>query len=398
MAEMRHDPENARRHTPRNVAMIETALKEVGAARSIVIDENNVVLCGNATIEAAAAAGIEKVRIVDADGETLVAVRRTGLSSGEKTRLGLFDNRAAELAEWDSEVLEQLHEEISFDGLFTDEELSELIDKDRAPESDVDAEPQIDRAEELQKEWGTELGQVWQLGDHRLMCGDSTSADDVEKLLAAEKPLLLVSDPPYGIAYDPDWRNRADRANGKPLGARAVGRVTNDDRADWSAAWALFPGDVAYVWHSGIHSAEVQTSLENCGFTLRTQIIWAKSNMVISRGAYHGKHEPCFYAVRNGATGLWAGDRKQTTLWEIDKPMKSETGHSTQKPVECMARPIRNHESRLVFDPFCGSGTTIIACEQLGRACRAMEISPGYVAVILQRFKDATGKTPELVE
>jgi DNA modification methylase len=398
LGEMQHDPKNARRHTPRNVGMIETALKEVGAARSIVIDENNVVLAGNATIDAAGAAGIERVQIVDADGETIIAVRRTGLSDKQKARLALYDNRAAELAEWDPDVLEQLDREVGLGGLFTDDELQELVNQDTGPREAVDAEPQLDRADDLQKEWGTELGQIWQLGDHRLFCGDSTSADDVEKLLAGDKPLLMVTDPPYGVAYDPNWRNQTDRANGRPVGARAVGRVTNDDRADWSAAWALFPGDVAYVWHSGIHSAEVQASLEGSGFTLRTQIVWAKSNMVISRGHYHGKHEPCFYAVRKGATGLWAGDRTQTSLWEIDKPMKSETGHSTQKPVECMARPIRNHDSKLVYEPFCGSGTTIIACEQLGRSCRAMEISPGYTAVILQRFKDATGQMPVQVK
>ena len=130
---------------------------------------------------------------------------------------------------------------------------------------------------------------------------------------------------------------------------------------------------------------------------MRAMIIWAKNQLCISRGHYHWKHEPCWYAVKNGRTANWIGDRKQNTLWEIEKPQASETGHSTQKPVECMARPIRNHNSEYVYEPFSGSGTTLIACEQLGRKCRAIEIHPPYVAVALQRWADATGKTPVLI-
>jgi DNA modification methylase len=140
----------------------------------------------------------------------------------------------------------------------------------------------------------------------------------------------------------------------------------------------------------------VANSLMVSGFNIRAEIVWAKSALVISQGHYHPQHESCFYAVRKSATGRWAGDHKQTTLWQIDKPHKSETGHSTQKPVECMIRPIRNHDSDYVYDPFLGSGTTLIACENLKRQCRAIEISPGYVAVALQRWADHTGQTPTL--
>ncbi len=171
----------------------------------------------------------------------------------------------------------------------------------------------------------------------------------------------------------------------------------NDDRADWTEAWKLFCGDVAYVWHAGNKAHTVADNLISCGLEIVAQIIWAKNQMVIGRGNYHPKHEPCWYAVRKGGKRNFTEDRTQTTLWEINKPQKSETGHSTQKPVECMARPIRNHDSEFVYEPFSGSGTTIIACEQLGRKCRAIEISPAYVAVALQRWADATGKTPKLV-
>jgi len=167
---------------------------------------------------------------------------------------------------------------------------------------------------------------------------------------------------------------------------RAIGKVSNDDRCDWSEAWVLSPSRVAYVWHAGIKSNVVQDSLEKCDYQLRSQIIWAKNNLVISRGDYHVKHEPCFYAVKKGNKGNWASDRKQTTEWEKDKPQKSETGHSTQKPVECMARPIRNHDGD-VYDPFLGSGTTMVAAHQLNRKCYGMEIDPKYCQVIVDRMK-----------
>jgi DNA modification methylase len=168
--------------------------------------------------------------------------------------------------------------------------------------------------------------------------------------------------------------------------------VENDDRADWSEAWALFPGAVAYVWHAGTKVGIVQDSLDRCDFETRAQIVWVKNNFAIGRGHYHCKHEPCWYAVRKGSTGHWAGDRKQTTVWNIDKNLKSETGHGTQKPVECMQRPIENNSSpgQAVYEPFSGSGTTIIAAERSGRSCHAIELSPKYVDVAIKRWQDFT--------
>lgn len=208
----------------------------------------------------------------------------------------------------------------------------------------------------------------------------------------------MVTDPPYGIEYDADWRNQALRADGTPIAGRAVGKVLNDDKADWREAWALFPGEVAYVWHAGNKANIVADSLLACGFDIRAQVIWAKSQLVIGRGHYHPKHEPCWYAVKKGGTGHWQGDRKQTTLWEINKPQKSETGHSTQKPIECMRRPIENNSrpGDSIYEPFSGSGTTIIAAEQTGRRCYAMELSPQYVDVAVRRWQQFTGKTAVL--
>lgn len=179
--------------------------------------------------------------------------------------------------------------------------------------------------------------------------------------------------------------------------ARRIGEVTNDDRADWRETWALFPGDVIYSWHppgatSLVHAAALQES----GFDLRMQIIWAKSNFPIGRGDYHVRHEPCWYAVRKGAAAKRTKDRTQTTLWEINLDKNVEGGHSTQKPVECMERPIRNHEPTGVYEPFSGSGTTLIACERLGRRCYAMEIEPKYVDVAVKRWEQFTGKSAVL--
>ncbi len=226
------------------------------------------------------------------------------------------------------------------------------------------------------------------LGRHRLLCEDSTDQQTVSRVLGSVKPTLLVTDQPFGVQYDPEWRKRAGVNN-----SNRMGKVRNDDRADWREAWALFPGDVAYVWHGALHASTVSASLESCGFEIRSQIVWAKPSLVMGRGHYHWQHEPCWYAVRG--TGHWNGDRKQSTLWHIEnRNQDAETVHSTQKPVECMRRPIVNNSSpgQAVYEPFSGSGTTIIACEKEGRIALAIELEPTYVDVAVTRWQNFTGK------
>ena len=393
ITELIPNPRNPNKHGDKQVALLAKIIRHQGWRAPITVSKRSgFIVTGHGRLEAAKLLQVQTVPVDFQDFAT---------EADEWAHL-VADNRIAELAEIDSGELSGLLKELEAAGVdldlagFDAEALVE-VEGFAAPESDVDAEPQMDRAAELQKEWGTATGQLWKLGEHRLMCGDSTKREDVARLLDGAVPLLMVTDPPYGVSYDATWRKAAlpDTNPGKTGGMH--GKVENDDRSDWRDAWALFPGDVIYSWHpAGAPSLVHAAALQDSGFPIRMQIIWAKNQFPIGRGDYHVKHEPCWYCVREGKPSLMVDDRTQHTLWEIDKPHKSETGHSTQKPIECMAKPIRNHKSPMVYDPFLGSGTTLIAAEGLGRKCYGLEISPGYCAVILQRFKDATGKTPTL--
>ena len=366
------------------IAKVAASLQEFGWRQPIVVDEDMVVVAGHTRLEAARTLNMEEVPIHIARGLTPEQIKAYRLA----------DNRVGQEAEWDEELLrlelgelEGMDFALDLTGFDTDELAQFMAEPIEEGLTDPDEVP------EVPEEPVTVLGDLWLLGNHRLVCGDSTSADDVEKVLNGVKPHLMVTDPPYGVNYDANWRNEADRANGKPIGGRALGAVLNDDRADWREAWALFPGDVAYVWHAGNKANVVADSLIACDLDIRAQIIWAKNNIVIGRGDYHPKHEPCWYAVRKNRKGHYCGGRKQSTVWEIDKPMKSETGHSTQKPVECMRRPIVNNSSvgQAVYEPFSGSGTTIIAAQMEGRGCYAIELNPAYVDVAIKRWQDFTG-------
>lgn len=378
---------NARTHSEMQVEQIAESIKEWGWTNPVLVDEAGELIAGHGRIMAAELLGIKEVPVMVA----------AGWSEAQKRAYVLADNQLATLAGWDEEKLgEELQglRDLGFElGLigFDEDDLEKHLAEATEGLTDPDGIP------EVQDEPVSVKGDTWLLGKHRLRCGDSTSADDVEALLSGVEPHLMVTDPPYGVNYDPNWRNEADRANGKAYGDRAVGKVQNDDRADWREAWALFPGDVAYVWHAGVFSPTVAESLVACDFEMRALIIWAKNRLVIGRGHYHHMHEPCWYAVRKSGKGHWTGDRKQTTLWQIEHA-KSETGHGTQKPVEAMRRPILNNSSpgQAVYEPFCGSGTTLIACEMEGRIAYAMELDERYVDVIVRRWQEFTGLEAKL--
>ena len=369
------------------VATVAASLKEFGWRQPIVVDEDMVILAGHTRLEAARQLGLATAPVHIA----------RGLTPAQARAYRLMDNRASENAEWDEALLGLELGDLQGDGFdlaltgFDDAELNRLLaglgDEDDGREGE-------DEVPETPVDPVSRPGDLWLLGPHRLLCGDSTVATDVERVLGSVTPLLMVSDPPYGVEYDPSWRNQAGAAR-----TRRTGKVLNDDRADWREAWALFPGDVAYVWHGALHAATVAESLEAAGFAIRSQIIWAKERLVLSRGDYHWQHEPCWYAVKKAGKGHWAGDRKQTTLWQISsRDQDADTVHGTQKPVECMRRPILNNSSpgQAVYEPFMGSGTTLIAAETTGRVCLGIELNPAYVDVAVERWQRFTGKAAVL--
>jgi DNA modification methylase len=369
---------NARTHSDAQVAQIAASIREWGWTNPILVDEAGGIIAGHGRVMAARKLGI-------ADVPVMVA---RGWSEAQKRAYIIADNKLALNAGWDDDLLRVelsdlrgMGTDLSLIG-FGEDEIAALLAEPSVGLTDPDAVPETPAAPV------TVLGDLWQLGRHRLVCGSATDVATVARVLNGVQPHLMVTDPPYGVEYDPAWRNRAGVST-----TRRVGTVENDDRADWREAWALFPGEVAYVWHGALHAAVVAESLEACGFGIRAQIVWAKDRLVLGRGHYHWQHEPCWYAVKG--IGHWSGDRKQTTLWQIaSRGQDAETVHGTQKPVECMKRPIENNSSpgQAIYEPFSGSGTTLIAAEMAGRACFAVELSPAYVDVAVQRWQAFTGQ------
>lgn len=297
--------------------------------------------------------------------------------------------------------------EFDFEMLANEFDIEKLLDAGFTPEElhiDIEdlgsTEENDSEVLEPPKDPKTKLGDLYELGSHRLKCGDSTNPDDVVDLLANAIPILMVTDPPYGVNYDPNWRQGVGGKAG--IHIKASGKIKNDAQVNWALAWHLFPGSIAYIWHAGRFCSEVQKSLEDAEFEIISQIIWKKQNFTLSRGDYHWHHEPCWYAVRKGHNHNWQESRKESTIWEISSMSAfgasnkedERTAHSTQKPLECMARPIRNNtcEGEGVYDPFLGSGTTLIACEKLNRICYSMELDPAYCDIIVQRWMKLTGK------
>ena len=367
------------------VEAVAESIRRFGFRQPIVVDADGVIVAGHTRFRAAQRLGLATVPVHVA----------TDLTPDEVRAYRLADNKTAELASWDDAMLSIELDALRGAGIdwtllgFDEEELAKLLapagtegltDPDAVPEKPADPI--------------TKPGDLWLLGKHRLLCGDSTSATDVARLLDGAVPALMVTDPPYGVEYDPEWRMDA----GLTGNTARMGKVMNDDRADWTEAWKLFPGDVAYVYHAGVFASTVQQSLERAGFAIRAQIIWAKDRLALSRGDYHWQHEPCWYAVREGRKGHRTDDRTQTTLWSIPARDDAGHGHGTQKPVECMERPVRNHLADTVYEPFAGSGTTVIACERTGRTCMAMELDPGYCDVVVRRWEEFTGRKAERVQ
>jgi DNA modification methylase len=345
----------------------------------------------------------EEIEVVDGHLK-LKAARKRGMtalpvifcdewSEAQVKAFRLLVNRSANWATWDEDLvaleladLNALDLDLSLTG-FDPFEIDEFLFP-----KDVESPAEIAPPESAV----TRLGDLWKCDSHRILAGDATSPEAVAVLFGPDRPKLMLTDPPYGVKYDPHWRERAGLGQ-----IRQTGAILNDDRVDWSPAYQLFPGDVAYVWHAGVHAGEVAAGLEACGFRIRAQIIWVKQHFALSRGDFSWRHEPCWYAVREGKTSNWCGDRKQSTVWEVanlnpfgGSHEEPATGHVSPKPLEIMRRPILNNTrlGEIVYDPFLGSGTSLLAAHLTDRICFGLELAPRFVDVIVTRWQALTGK------
>jgi DNA modification methylase len=372
------------------------SIREFGFKIPCLVRSDGEVVDGHLRLKAARKLGITEIPVILCDEWTAAQVKA----------FRLLVNRSVTWAGWDEELLALELEEIQgldFDLALTGFDVPEI--------EDLMAGTRLDGADEapsLPEVAVSQPGDLWLLGEHRVLCGDATNPDSVARLLAGRSPLLLVTDPPYGIELDSEWRDRAGLNGGGPE-ARYLKRteghrntsISSDTRADWSEAFALAPSlEAAYVWHASKFTREVLDGLLKIGFVHHQQIIWNKGRTVLTRTHYWFQHEPCWYVRKKNAA--WYGKPgENSTIWDSPSPKFSMGGsdedkfdHPTQKPVELMRRPILNHTRRgeLVYDPFLGSGTTLIAAAATGRLCCGLEIDPKYVDVIIGRWQQGTGK------
>jgi DNA modification methylase len=398
-SELLPHPENWRQHPPAQRRAIEAVLGEIGYADAILARETPdglQILDGHLRAETTPDTEVP-VLVVDLDDDE---ARKLLLTLDPLAAMAQADAEAfktlADMASFDTDILKQLVSSIATNGLPT-------LELPETPKEEThDIGEAMAAAEAPDYVATVQRGQVWQLGEHRLMCGDATSPGDVAGLLQNAEPALMVTDPPYGVVYTPAWRDEAAARGQLSKANRRTGQVTGDDRADWSSAWRLFPGAVVYCWSAaGAPQVVSGKALEDAGFEIRAGLVWRKPHFPVSRGHYTFQHEPCWYAVKRGSTAAWAGDKSASSVWDIPldrnvSPGASDGGLGAQKPLECMERPIRNHEGD-VYEPFVGSGTTIIAAERQGRRCYAMDIEPRYCDVTIRRWEDYTGQKAVLI-
>lgn len=380
-------------HNPRKndsaVERMMASIREFGFKIPILARSSGEIVDGHLRLKAAQKLGLVEVPVMLCDE----------WSEAQVKAFRLMVNRSVTWADWDMEMVAIEIQELNgldFDLSLTGFDTAEIDDCLFGKKTDLPEE----NIPKPKQHIVTKSGDLWLCGPHRVLCGDATAEAEVRRLLAELEPFLMVADQPYGLNYDPCWREEAGLGR-----LRQTGTVPNDDRVDWTAAYRLFGGDVAYVWHAGVHASEVASGLESVGLRIRAQIIWAKQHFALGRGDYHWQHEPCWYAVREGKSSHWCGDRTQSTVWQVanlnpfgGSREEEATGHGTQKPVELMRRPILNHTQRgdTVFDPFLGSGTTLIAAATTDRICCGLDIEPQYVDVIVQRWQDLTGRAAVL--
>ena len=366
---------NAKKHDKTQIANVAESIKRFGFAQPLVVDKDNVLIIGHCRLLAAKQLKLREVPVV----------RMDDLTEEQVKQLRLLDNKLNE-SDWDIELLQAEVGELDFDGFDLDWGFKELEDfaviEDEAPEPDMENPPI------------SKLGDIWQLGRHRLMCGDSTS-DDVAKLMEDQKADLLVTDPPYNVDYE-----------GKTKDAL---KIQNDNMSDinfrqflidafTNASNVMKSGASLYVWYVDSEATNFINAIKNAGLKYYQNLIWVKNSMVLGHLDYQKQHEPCLYGWKDGAGHKWNADRRQTTILEFDRPTKSDL-HPTMKPVNLISYQVRNSSEQddIVLDLFGGSGSTLMACEQLNRTCYMMEYDPRYADVIVKRWENFTHKKAVLL-
>lgn len=377
---------NSRKHSDEQVAQISASIKEFGWTNPILIDGTNSIIAGHGRLMAARKLKMDEVPTIELDH----------LTDTQRKALVIADNKLALNADWDNSLLTIELDELLKDGFaldilgFNQDELAALLEPEQVEGlTDEDAVP------EVPEEPKTKLGDIYQLGNHRLMCGDSTNIADIETLCNGQLVDMWLTDPPYNVAYEGKTKDALTIKND----AMADDQFRQFLRDSYVAADVVMkPGAVFYIWHADSEGYNFRGAASDAGWKVRQCLIWKKSVMVMGRQDYHWQHEPCLYGWKEGAGHLWASDRKQTTILEFNKPSRNGE-HPTMKPVELFAYQMLNNTKGgdIVLDSFGGSGTTLIAAEKNGRHARLMELDPKYCDVIVKRWEDFTGKKAELL-
>jgi site-specific DNA-methyltransferase (adenine-specific) len=376
---------NSRTHSDTQVAQIAASIKEWGWTTPVLVSEDGTLIAGHGRVMAARKLGLPEVPVMVARGWT----------EAQRRAYVLADNQLALNAGWDMDLLSIEMQDLNADGFdlsligFDDKTLAALL-----ADSPEDGLTDPDDAPEPTDNPTTKLGDVWVLGGHRLMCGDSTSIDDMEKLTAGQKVDVWLTDPPYNVAYEGGTKEKLTIKNDS-MGDDQFRQFLRD--AYVAADAVMKAGAVFYIWHADSEGYNFRGAAKDAGWTVRQCLIWKKSSLVMGRQDYHWKHEPCLYGWKEGSAHLWAADRKQTTILEFDKPHRNGE-HPTMKPVALFEYQLLNNTKGgdTVLDSFGGSGTTMIAAEKNGRLSRLMELDPKYCDVIIKRWQDFTGKAATL--
>lgn len=365
---------NAKKHTETQIANVAESIRQFGWAQPIVVDKDYTIIIGHCRYSAAERLGLETIPVVVASELTAEQVRK----------LRNLDNKLNE-SEWDfdllkDDILDLDFSDFAIDWGIEDNDVITGIEEDEAPEVDK-VNPPI-----------TQPGDIWQLGKHRLMCGDSTDAGTVALLMDGKKADLFLTDPPYNVAYEGKTKDALTIENDKMGSDKFREFLTS---AFTAAVSVLKEGAGFYIWFAALEHCNFETALNESGLEVRQELIWKKNSMTFGWQDYQWKHEPCFYGWKDGASHNWYSDRCQTTILEFDKPARNGE-HPTMKPVELFAYQIQNSTKKgdIVLDLFGGSGTTIIACEQTGRIGYSMELDPRYCDVIIKRYENLTGNKP----